>query len=149
MFDSIQILGIRIDSVTMSETVGFVREALKSDRLHQICTANPEFVMKAQEDEVFRQVLDESALNVPDGIGLVLASHRLGQPVPERVPGRVLVERVAELCAETGARLFLLGAAEGVAEEAAVILRSQYSGLTIAGVYAGVRPRARMSILWG
>lgn len=137
VLQSIQILGIRIDSVTMAQTVGFVREWLGSASLHQICTANPEFVMKAQDDAEFARVLAEAELAIPDGIGLVLASHRLGNPLPERVPGSALVYHVAELCAETGARLFLLGAADGVAEQAAEVLKQQYSGLTIAGVYAG------------
>jgi N-acetylglucosaminyldiphosphoundecaprenol N-acetyl-beta-D-mannosaminyltransferase len=45
--------------------------------------------------------------------------------------------RIAELCAERGYRLFLLGAAPGIAERVARVLCARYDGLTICGTYAG------------
>jgi N-acetylglucosaminyldiphosphoundecaprenol N-acetyl-beta-D-mannosaminyltransferase len=48
-----------------------------------------------------------------------------------------MVYEVASLAASEGLSLFLLGAQPGVAEEAAVILQRRYSGLNIAGTYAG------------
>jgi N-acetylglucosaminyldiphosphoundecaprenol N-acetyl-beta-D-mannosaminyltransferase len=47
------------------------------------------------------------------------------------------VVRVAALAAERGYRLYLLGAAPGVAEEAARRLVDAHPGLVIAGTYAG------------
>lgn len=134
---SVNILGVPIHHVTMAQTIAWVVEKMHSDALHQICTANPEFVMKAQEDAAFLDVLQRSDLNVADGIGLVLASRRLQQPLPERVAGSELVYHLAEQCAANGWQLFLLGAAEGVAERAAVELQRLYPGLVIAGTYAG------------
>ena len=126
----------------MAETLVLVRQFMVEPHLHQICTTNPEFVMTAQTDDEFRQVLHGADLCLADGIGLVLASRwlgkRLGQrPLPERVPGSELVYHLAELCAQEGWRLFLLGAAPGVAEEAASIFQSRYPNLNIAGTYAG------------
>jgi N-acetylglucosaminyldiphosphoundecaprenol N-acetyl-beta-D-mannosaminyltransferase len=126
----------------MTETLALVRQFMAEPRLHQICTTNPEFVMAAQTDDDFRQILWEADLCLPDGIGLVAASRwvgkQLGQlPLPERVPGSELVYHLAELCAQEGWRLFLLGAAPGVAEEAAAIFQSRCSDLIVAGTYAG------------
>jgi N-acetylglucosaminyldiphosphoundecaprenol N-acetyl-beta-D-mannosaminyltransferase len=53
------------------------------------------------------------------------------------VPGSELVFRLADLAAQEGWPLFLLGAAPGVAAEAASILQARYPGLKIAGTYAG------------
>jgi N-acetylglucosaminyldiphosphoundecaprenol N-acetyl-beta-D-mannosaminyltransferase len=61
----------------------------------------------------------------------------MGSPLPERVPGSELVYNLAELAAQEGWRLFLLGAGPGVAEEAATIFQSRYPELRIAGTYAG------------
>jgi N-acetylglucosaminyldiphosphoundecaprenol N-acetyl-beta-D-mannosaminyltransferase len=61
----------------------------------------------------------------------------LGQRLPERVPGSELVYHLAGRAAEKGWRLFLLGAAPGVAEEAAAVFQARYPDLTIAGTYAG------------
>ncbi|MDL5054561.1 WecB/TagA/CpsF family glycosyltransferase, partial [Oscillatoria laete-virens NRMC-F 0139] len=44
---------------------------------------------------------------------------------------------IAERAARAGWKLFLLGAAEGVAAKAADILKARYPGLKIAGTYSG------------
>jgi N-acetylglucosaminyldiphosphoundecaprenol N-acetyl-beta-D-mannosaminyltransferase len=131
------ILSTPVHPVTMADTLIFAQQFMTEPRLHQIATTNPEFVMRAQQDESFRQVLWQADLCIPDGVGLLIAAQWLGRPLPQRVPGSELVYHLAELAAENRWRLFLLGAAEGVAEAAAVILQQQYPGLIIAGTYAG------------
>lgn len=121
----------------MAETLLRVHEFMAAPHLHQIATVNPEFVMQAQGNEPFRQTLQESDLCIPDGIGLVWASRWLKRPLPERVPGSELIYHIAALAAQKQWRLFLLGAAPGVAEEAAAILQDKFPGLVIAGTYAG------------
>lgn len=133
----IPILGVPVHPITMQETVAQIEQWLAEPRVHQIATVNPEFVMRAQVDAEFRALLGTADLCLPDGIGLVWASRWLGRPLPERVPGSELVYLLAELCAAQGWRLFLLGAAEGVAAEAAEILQRRYPGLVIAGTWAG------------
>jgi N-acetylglucosaminyldiphosphoundecaprenol N-acetyl-beta-D-mannosaminyltransferase len=134
---SITILQIPVHVVTMDEVLELVCSYLREPRLHQIATTNPEFVMAAQKDERFRQVLQEADLCIADGIGMVLASRVIGSPLPERVPGSELVYKLADLAAKKGWRLFLLGAAPGVAEESARVFQNKYPGLQIAGTYAG------------
>lgn len=131
------ILDTPVHAITMAETLQLVRRFMAEPRLHQIATTNPEFVMAAQRDSAFRQVLHEADLCLPDGVGLLYAARRQGRPLPERVPGSELVYELAGLAAQEGWRLFLLGAAPGVAEEAARRLQQRFPGLRIAGTYAG------------
>ncbi len=131
------ILGIPVHAVTMGEVLVLAEGFMAEARLHQIATVNPEFVMAAQDDAEFRRILQTADLCIPDGVGLLLAGRWLGQPLPERVAGSDLVYHLAELAAIHGWRLFLLGAAPGVAEAAAEILKSYYPGLIIAGTFAG------------
>lgn len=121
----------------MAETLHIARRYMVEPRLHQIATVNPEFVMTAQRDAAFREILQQADLCLADGVGLLLAAKRYGRRLPERVPGSELVYHLAQLAAEEGWRLFLLGAAPGVAQEAAATLQARYEGLQIAGVYAG------------
>lgn len=134
---TILILGIPVHAVTMDETLALIEGYMDAPRVHQIATVNPEFVMTAQSDAAFRHTLLTADLCLPDGIGLLYAARRLGQTLPERVPGSELVYRLAERAAEKGWSLFLLGAGPGVAEEAAQLLRQRYPSLRIAGTYAG------------
>ena len=131
------ILNTPVHPVTMADTLALVQQFMTEPGLHQIATTNPEFVMAAQEDEAFRQLLWEADLCIPDGVGLLYAGRWLRRPLPQRVPGSELIYHLAALAAQNGWRLFLLGAAPGVAQEAATILQQQNPGLIIAGTYAG------------
>jgi len=130
-------LGVPVHAVTMAQTLALVEQYMVEPRLHQIATVNPEFVMAAQDDAGFRRVLHSADLCIPDGVGLLFAARRQGRPLPERVPGSELIYRLAELAAARGWPLFLLGAAPGVAEEAAHRLVERYPGLIVSGTFAG------------
>ncbi|HYO87437.1 MAG TPA: WecB/TagA/CpsF family glycosyltransferase, partial [Candidatus Limnocylindrales bacterium] len=106
-------------------------------RLHHVCTINPEMVMIAQQDANFGHILQRADLTVPDGVGLLWAARRRSQPLPERVTGSDGVPLIAERAASEGWRLFLLGAAPGVADQAAAALCARFPGLRIVGVYSG------------
>lgn len=135
----VNILGVRIHNCDEAGAVqiieGFLRE--QPARLHQVCTVNPEFVMEARRNQAFRDLLNTADLATPDGVGIVAAARLLGTPVKGRATGVALVDRLARLSGEEGYSLFLLGAAPGVAEEAANALRRRYPRVHIAGTYAG------------
>jgi N-acetylglucosaminyldiphosphoundecaprenol N-acetyl-beta-D-mannosaminyltransferase len=103
----------------------------------QIVTVNTEFVMAAQKNIEFRQTINNAALVVADGIGVVWATRFVGFPTPERITGTDTLVALAKRCAERGYRLYLLGAAPGVAEQTGVCLQALAPGLQIAGTYAG------------
>ncbi len=137
MPESLLILGVRVDAITFDATLARIEGYIADGRPRQIVTVNPEFVMTSQSDAEFRRVINEAALALPDGTGVWWASRRLGHPVPERIPGVDLVDRLASLSADKGLRIYLLGAMPGVAEQAAKMLCNRYAGLAIAGTYAG------------
>lgn len=135
--DAVHILDVPVHLITMDQTIAWVEGAMAHQHTCQIATVNPEFVMTAQQDPDFLTILRSADLCLPDGIGLVWASRLLKKPLPERVPGSDLVYRLAQACSDHGWRLFLLGAAPGVAEEAAAVLKDLYPALIIAGTFAG------------
>ncbi len=134
---SVTILGVPIHAVTMAETLAWVAEAVATRVPRQICTPNPEFLMTARRDADFRAVLQAADLNIPDGIGLLWAARWLGDRLPERVAGSDLVGAIAAQAAQAGWRVFLLGAAPGVAERTAALLQAAHPGLMIAGTESG------------
>jgi N-acetylglucosaminyldiphosphoundecaprenol N-acetyl-beta-D-mannosaminyltransferase len=144
----ITILSVPVHVVRMDEALAWAAQAVAARVPRQVCTVNPEFIMAAQGDPGFRRVLAEADLNIADGGGLLWAARRQGATLPERVAGVDFVERLAALAAQQGWRLYLLGAAEGVAARVAEILCRRYPGLQIAGVYAGSpRPEDADSIV--
>jgi N-acetylglucosaminyldiphosphoundecaprenol N-acetyl-beta-D-mannosaminyltransferase len=133
------ILGIPVSIITYAEWLSLIAAWMAEERgqPHHVCTVNPEFLMIARSDSNFANILRRANLTVPDGVGLLWAARRLGQPLPERVTGSDGVPLIAERAAREGWSLFLLGAGEGVAQRAADALVRRYPGLKIAGVYSG------------
>jgi len=121
----------------MEETVERVAGFIGSGRPHLILTMNPEFLYRAQFDGSLLELAARADLVTPDGEGIVWASRVAGCPVPERVTGIDLMTRLLERASAEGWRVYLLGAAPGVAGEAAEKIRQAYPGLKVAGTHHG------------
>lgn len=138
----IQILGIPIDVLTAREALMEIGSFFKREGQFHIATPNPEMLVETRRNGEFRTALQGTALNLPDGIGLVWAMKR-ARPIRTGSFGRVtgtdmveaLLSREARICPPE--RVFLLGAAPGIAEHAAARLRETNPALQIAGTFAG------------
>jgi N-acetylglucosaminyldiphosphoundecaprenol N-acetyl-beta-D-mannosaminyltransferase len=135
---TVPVLGVRVHAVTNQQTLALVEQFIASRQPHQITTVNPEFVVTARQDLDFQRIINQSALALPDGVGLLKAARFLNSGVlPERVAGSDLVVKLAECSHQKGYRIFFLGAQPGVAQEAVNRLKLRYPGLQVAGIYAG------------
>jgi len=148
MRKQVKILGIPIDVLTMKETIERIEGFIQEKTPHQIVTANAEMVMLAQEDAEFKKILLEADLVSGDGAGVVWASGKFGQQLPERVTGVDLVNNLLPVAAKKGYRFFLLGSAPGVAELAGQKMQEKFPGLKLAGVQDGYfKPENEQTIL--
>ncbi len=143
--DRVVLLGVPIDAVTSDEAVEALMGFLKSGHLarffhvggqYHVMTPNSEMLVEASRNEEFKKLLNQSSLNLPDGVGLLMMAKMTGQHLPERVTG---VDTVARLCEKLPERhsVFLLGAGKGVAERAAKVIKKTNPELTIAGTFSG------------
>ena len=133
----VDVLGVAFDNVTPEEAADRALALLEEDGPHLVATPNPEIVQRANKDRAFAEILAGADLVVPDGVGVIYAAKILGRPLKSRVPGIDLAAALMGRVAGTGQRLFLLGAAPGVAEQAAVNLRAAYPGLVVCGTHDG------------
>jgi len=134
----IEMLGVPVDCLDWPTTLGIVETELgASGPPRAVVAVNPEKVIRAQRDPRLLAALRSSALLVPDGIGVVLASRLLGLGRMERVPGSELMPRICEIAARRGVGIYLFGAAPEVNEKAAAVLRERYPRLQVAGRHHG------------
>jgi N-acetylglucosaminyldiphosphoundecaprenol N-acetyl-beta-D-mannosaminyltransferase len=82
-----------------------------------------------------RAAYADAALVLADGMPLVAASKLFGRPLPERVAGSDLVPHIFR-AAKRPLRLFLLGAAPGVAETAGKRIEQQWPAVQVVGCYS-------------
>ena len=129
---------VPVDRISWEYAAILVTEAL----LHRgqlpplvIVGPNAHLVTLAERDPLFAEAMQAADLAVPDGISVVMASHILGAPIPERVAGGDLMQRLCAEAARFGFRVFFLGGLPGAARMAAISLRARFPGLNICGTY--------------
>ena len=132
-----EILGVHFDDLTREEAAREGARLLVEDKFHYVVTPNPEFILAAEKDPAFLDVLNSADLVLADGVGVVYSAKILGRPLKGRVPG---IEFAADMLAclnEMGGRLYLLGAKPGVAEEAGRRILAQYPNIVLCGTQDG------------
>lgn len=118
--------------------VDLVEQGPASGRSGLVVTLNPEMVMRAQRDRVFRDALEHAAMLVPDGVGIVRALRRRGHPDAARVTGADLIVAYLPRAAERGHRIALAGGGPGVAAAAGQKLQALAPGLQVVAVDGGI-----------
>ena len=135
--NSVNVLGVNVDRISMPEALETLELFVRRRAPHIIATANAEMIMMAQNDPELLSVLNAAALVLPDGAGVVWAARKLGSPVPERVAGFDLTQRMLERSAQRGYSIYWLGASPGIAEAANAKAVSEFPGLVTAGIRDG------------
>jgi N-acetylglucosaminyldiphosphoundecaprenol N-acetyl-beta-D-mannosaminyltransferase len=107
---------------------------------HIVVTADASGLAQAQSDPEHLNIIRNADLVTADSVGVIWAAKRAGMPVPERVSGVDLVDRICALSADKGYRIYLLGAAPGIADQAAEKLKLKYPGCNIVGSRHGYFP---------
>ena len=137
MTEKVEILGVQVDSVTMSQAVAEVENLIAAKKNSIVATANAEMLLMSTHDAELKKILNSAALVVPDGAGTVWAAHHLGKKMPQRVAGYDLVQELMKIAPAKGIKFFLFGSAPGVAEKAKSKAEELYPGIKIVGVRNG------------
>jgi len=131
--NAVQVWGVPFTPITRTQAVDAVTALIEAGQTSFFITANVNYVMLSSQMPELREINRNAAFIVADGAPIVWASKRGPNPLPERVAGSDLIYDLCERAAAVGHRIFLVGGAEGVADEAAKRLVERYPGLQIVG----------------
>lgn len=134
---TVNLFGVPVHDVTMSQALGIVDEAITSRKRLHIGVVNAAKIVNMHRDEALRQDVLQSSLILADGIAVVWASRVLGNPLPERVTGIDLMSGMLALGNERGYSVFLLGASEDVSAAVAGRVRREFPGVKLVGRHHG------------
>ncbi len=122
MHRRVSLFGFDIDAVRMSEAVSRIYSWVAEDEANCrfVVTPNVDHAVLFQQHAGLRQAYSNAAMVLADGLPVVAAARLLGRQLPGRVAGSDLAPALFDAAEQHGGlRVFLLGAAEGVAQRAA------------------------------
>lgn len=131
-----EILKTNINILTMQEAVDYLDSHLDELRGEYICISNVHTTVMAYRDEVYRDVQNGSALNMPDGKPLSIVQHLRGYKRAGRVPGPDLMLEIFKLSEERGYTHYFYGSTPETIEGLRQNLKKMYPRLRIVGMYS-------------
>ena len=137
--------GMKIDAVTMTDVIRQLHRWVQypGTGCHYVVTPNVDHAVMFQEHAGLQCAYADASFVLVDGFPLLAAARLLGKQIPERVPGSDLVPALFESTnsvdrhdgEQAGGQLkvFLLGAAPGVADRAAVNIQRRWTAVKVVG----------------
>lgn len=132
----IKFMNTNIDNLTMAETLHEIDKLIQKKNCSYVVTPNVDHIVRLEKDEELQKVYKNASLILNDGKPLIWISKWYKTPIKEKISGSDLFPRVCQLAANKNYTMYLLGAAEGVADTAARNLMKKYPGLNIVGTYS-------------
>lgn len=131
------ILGVKVNTENYDQLIPKVFRNIEDKKKSLVVAINPEKLMKAKEDPQLKALLNRAEFQIPDGIGVIIASKLKKGSITSRITGIDMMDRIVREAARTGRAVFLYGAKPGVADKAAQQLKQTYPDLIVAGTQDG------------
>ena len=132
-----EILGVQVNTENYDELIPKVFQNIDDKKKSLVVAINPEKLMKAKDDPELKALLNRAEFQIPDGIGVIIASKLQKGNITSRVTGVDMMDRVVREAARTQKSIFLYGAKPGIADKAAAKLIETYPNLIVAGTQDG------------
>jgi N-acetylglucosaminyldiphosphoundecaprenol N-acetyl-beta-D-mannosaminyltransferase len=118
-----EILGVKIDNLNEQEVFDRIEGFLTDGGQHYIVLPYSEFIVRANQDESFKRILNQADLSLCDGQGLRLMTRLLGCPLKEQIAGVELTRKICERYP-----VFLFGGKTEVVKKTAALFASNVLG---------------------
>lgn len=127
---------LKIANVNMLEACELAASLIAEKKSKAIFTPNASLVNKAMAEPAFLKILQSADLLIPDGMSLVLASRVLKRSLKEKVSGSSYFLESCLFLGNIGFKIFIMGAADGVADLAKNRIQKKNPKINIIGTYS-------------
>lgn len=131
----VNVAGVDFDVVDLDEAEDRIVALARDGRRHQVVTANVDHLMLLRQNADFRDAYEFASLRVADGAPIVMLSRLIGDPLPARVTGSDLFQRVCARAEIEGLSVGFVGAREDTIPIAMEKLAVDYPKLRVAGAH--------------
>jgi len=126
----VSLLNCPVDLADIYTALNAANEAIVQNRTFHIVTINPEMIMYAQKNSEFLKIVNNSDLNIPDGIGVKIAL-KLRAINCKNIRGIDFARKLIGYANEKGYKVALIGAKKEVIDKACENLKHDYPKLDI------------------
>ncbi|RLQ96826.1 WecB/TagA/CpsF family glycosyltransferase [Falsibacillus albus] len=132
-----QYFGVNVSPMDYEEIIADLKKRIQAREKSTIIAVNPEKVMAAEKDPELMNLINGATYQIPDGVGILLASKMKKGSISSRVTGVDMMARLLKFAADDSLKVFLYGAKEEVVQKAAENIHASYPGIQIAGIQNG------------
>lgn len=132
----VDILGTHISKTDIQTALSLIGRSIETGEKIQVAFIPVNPLLIARRDKEVRNIYNEAALTLADGVPLVWASKLLGTPLPGRIAGSNLLMELSAMAAQKGYTFFFLGSTPEVCTKLTEVLIRIYEGLKVAGSYS-------------
>lgn len=132
------ILGYRVFDQDLKTCIDSILErVLTSESKGWLACINPHSYVTALEDKLFSCALQEANWLIPDGVGVVFASHMLGGSIGRRITGSDIFSELNAKANEIGGlSVFFLGSTQSCLDEIRIKMEKDYPNVSFSGCYS-------------
>lgn len=134
---STRILNGRFDRLSEGQVIEELIRTIRTGQRGILCTVNVAILMMMRSNARLQRFVDSAKWTVADGQPLIWASHLTRQPLPERVTGIDLIDRLCARAVREDIGVYFLGASDKIARATADVLRTRHPGLDVRGYADG------------
>ena len=128
------ILGFKVFNKDMRTFMEYINRYEKVN----IISGHPEVLFNGLNNESLKEnFMSENSIIIPDGIGTVLASKIVKNPVTEKIAGIEVVKEVLKKADKEKKSIYLVGAEQEVIEKCVKKIKEEFPNLIVAGYHNG------------
>lgn len=114
-----------------------IKDINNYEKVH-IVSGNPEVLFQGLNDNtLFNNFTSRNSIIIPDGVGTVIASKMVKEPVKEKIAGIEVMDDIVKFCVDNNEGIYLVGASEEVLTLCIENLRKKYPTINILGHHNG------------
>ncbi len=132
---STTILGLNIFNKSKKE---FIDEVFSKEGKIHIISGNPEVLTNGLNSELLlSNFISKQSMIIPDGIGVVISSKIVREPVKEKIAGIEVMAEILNVCETTNKSVYLIGSKQEILDICVKNIKKKYPELVICGSHDG------------
>ena len=132
-FKKVNILGVNVDVASVDRAAEHLVNSAKEHTRGYVCVTSVHGIVEAQENQQFRDILNDATMVTSDGVPLVWFGRIKGHADMQRVYGPDLMLDIMKRTQDGALTHFFYGGNKGVAEELKTSMETRFPGVVVCG----------------